>query len=49
MENCGEITTFMINMRIELHIYFHLLSIVVETVLFLLYFHSIKYALLSEN
>lgn len=39
----------MVNTRIELRIYFHLLSIVAETVLFLLHFYFIKYALLSEN
>lgn len=39
----------MVNTRIELRICFHLLSIVAETVLFLLYLYFIKYALLSEN
>lgn len=39
----------MVNIKAELLIYFHLLSIVAEMILFILHFYSVKYALLSED
>lgn len=39
----------MVNTKSELLIYFHLLSIVAEMILFILHFYSVKYALLSEG
>lgn len=39
----------MVNMKIGLLIYFHLLSIVAEMVLFILHLYSFKYALISED